>query len=557
MCALALILMSSLFVEKGISQCSNNDPTVPVGIVPGFVAGSPTLCAGGIRIDPPVAGTYALDGFGNTITIAISSGSCGQIFSWTASSDVVVDIVIAKGGPFANVYDYTTISPRPGTDGNLHSPVVSSGFYADLSHIDFCYHYRLKVSKTATTSYTRTYGWCISKSCNGPSTITLSPGQQYAYPFSWTASVCSSTDGNWTVTGAIQVSNNTPFASTITGIADILDGGVAATLNCGLNFPYVLASGAVLNCTYTASLLAGTDGTNTVTVTTSTPNVEGSSATAPYHFGNPTTLVDDCITVQDNCTAPVVLCVGNAPYTRQYTCNIGPYEGCLTQSFTNTAGFTTDDTGTTGSDQCAVSVVLACDVNGGCTLTPGYWKTHSEFGPAPYDDTWAQLPQGASSPFFLSGKSYHQVLWTPPAGNAYYILAHAWIAARLNQLNGASIPPQVLTAYNTAKTLFQTYTPAQIAALKGNNPLRQQFISLAGILDAYNNGLTGPGHCSEDGSGNGNLTIKPLTGAIAAEDNTTISVQAFPNPFEGELEFLFTIPYDSYASLRILDLNGK
>jgi hypothetical protein len=45
--------------------------------------------------------------------------------------------------------------------------------------------------------------------------------------------------------------------------------------------------------------------------------------------------------------------------------------------------------------------------------------------------------------------------------------------------------------------LFGTYTPAQIAALRGNSPIRAQFTSLAGILDGYNNGLTGPGHCSE------------------------------------------------------------
>ena len=64
--------------------------------------------------------------------------------------------------------------------------------------------------------------------------------------------------------------------------------------------------------------------------------------------------------------------------------------------------------------------------SGGCTLTSGYWKTHSEFGPAPYNDTWAQLPNGASTTFFLSGKTYYQVLWTPAfMGNSYYILAHA------------------------------------------------------------------------------------------------------------------------------------
>jgi peptidoglycan hydrolase-like protein with peptidoglycan-binding domain len=132
--------------------------------------------------------------------------------------------------------------------------------------------------------------------------------------------------------------------------------------------------------------------------------------------------------------------------------------------------------------------------SGGCTLTPGYWKTHSEHGPAPYDDTWAQLPNGANTPFFLSGKTYFQVLWTPPAGNAYYNLSFHYIAAKLNFLNGAD-PSAAQAAFNSATTLFNTYTPAQIKALKGNNQLRQQFISLAGILGNYNEGIIGPGHC--------------------------------------------------------------
>ena len=133
----------------------------------------------------------------------------------------------------------------------------------------------------------------------------------------------------------------------------------------------------------------------------------------------------------------------------------------------------------------------------GCTLTPGYWKTHSEFGPAPYDNTWALLTSGASTTFFLSGQTWYEAFWTAPAGNAYYILAHAYMAAALNQLAGTSIPADVLTAFNTATGLFETYTPAQIAVLSGNNALRKQFVELAGILDDYNNGITGPGHCPD------------------------------------------------------------
>jgi hypothetical protein len=137
----------------------------------------------------------------------------------------------------------------------------------------------------------------------------------------------------------------------------------------------------------------------------------------------------------------------------------------------------------------------------GCTLTQGYWKTHNNTFPggAPPDDTWDLLAGGLAegTTFFLSGKTWYQVFNTPPAGNAYYQLAHQYMAAILNQLSGASTPSAVQTAINTATGLFNTYTPAQIGALSGNNSLRKQFVALAGTLGSYNEGTTGPGHCGE------------------------------------------------------------
>ncbi len=123
------------------------------------------------------------------------------------------------------------------------------------------------------------------------------------------------------------------------------------------------------------------------------------------------------------------------------------------------------------------------------TRTPGYWKTHSSYGPAPYDRTWADLPDGADTGFFLSDQTYYEVLWTSPKGNVYYILSRAWIAAELNMLAGCSIPPEVLEIWSDATDLFDTYTPDEIKKLKGNDPLRQEFIYLAGILDDFNNGI--------------------------------------------------------------------
>lgn len=148
------------------------------------------------------------------------------------------------------------------------------------------------------------------------------------------------------------------------------------------------------------------------------------------------------------------------------------------------------------TSSAAVHVSVPCDA--GCTLTQGYWKTHSELGPAPYDNTWAQLPNGASTTFFSSGKSWYQVFWTPPAGgNVYYQLAHQYMAAVLNRLNGASSTAAVDAALASAVTFFNAYTPATAGALGKTSAARKNALALAGTLASYNEGDIGPGHCDE------------------------------------------------------------
>lgn len=150
------------------------------------------------------------------------------------------------------------------------------------------------------------------------------------------------------------------------------------------------------------------------------------------------------------------------------------------------------------TDTNTLHVDVHCE--SGCTLTQGYWKTHSSYGPASKPDaTWNLLPgsAGPDTVFFLSGASWYTVFWTPPAGNQYYNLAHQYMAARLNVLDGASTPSAVASAIASATTLFQTYSPAQIGAMDSKNAVRKQFVALAGTLGSYNEGLTGPGHCDE------------------------------------------------------------
>ena len=149
--------------------------------------------------------------------------------------------------------------------------------------------------------------------------------------------------------------------------------------------------------------------------------------------------------------------------------------------------------GSTDCDAPKQLVFIPYLSGGGCTLTLGYWKTHSKYGPAPYDDLWALI--GEDTAFFSSGKSWYQVLCTSPkGGNAYYTLAHQYIAATLNIVNGTSSPQRVNEALLWAEeSFFNTYTPSSQLKTK----VRNQALGYADLLDEYNNGYIGPGHCSK------------------------------------------------------------
>jgi hypothetical protein len=118
----------------------------------------------------------------------------------------------------------------------------------------------------------------------------------------------------------------------------------------------------------------------------------------------------------------------------------------------------------------------------GCTFTLGYWKTHTSAWPSGFSP---------SDPFFLSGKTWLGALSTPPQGNAYYILSQQYVAAVLNAASGASVPSNVQTAIDGATAFFTANTPSPAPS----GATRTQLITWATLLDQYNNGLVGPGHC--------------------------------------------------------------
>ncbi len=371
--------------------------------------------------------------------------------------------------------------------------------------------YGLQVTKDADPSLTRTWDWTIEKTADQED-LLLTPGQQFLVNYTVVLSATSS-DSDWAAQGTITVVNGNPSRGALINAVADLAGGVSGGVDCGgVVFPHLLGAGGTLTCSYDVDLPSGATVTNTATASlqnfayapdgTGTPSGTADfSGTAQVDFsGASVAKVDECVDVTDSLQGALgTVCEDAAPSGFTYSRYVGPFTSpgeCGEQQVVNTASFIAGDTAATGEDAWTVNVTVECE--SGCTLTPGYWKTHSQAGPAPYDDTWAQVgPAQEATPFFLSGQTYYQVLWTAPTGNAYYILAHAYIAATLNTLNGASTPPEVVSAWNEATALFSTYTPAQIGEQKGGQQPRKRFLELAGLLDMYNNGLIGPGHCSE------------------------------------------------------------
>lgn len=146
---------------------------------------------------------------------------------------------------------------------------------------------------------------------------------------------------------------------------------------------------------------------------------------------------------------------------------------------------------------------------GNCTYTQGFWMAHSIYGPASDAcDGWytnfGPNPPGAvgpDAPLFDSGLTWLEVLSSPARkGNAWFILAHHWMAAYLNYYNGAGTGgTDVVLWLAEAAALLDTYDQYD-----GGTPLipkgtadRDYALQLAEWLAEYCAGYIGPGQCVE------------------------------------------------------------
>ena len=140
---------------------------------------------------------------------------------------------------------------------------------------------------------------------------------------------------------------------------------------------------------------------------------------------------------------------------------------------------------------------------GGCTLTQGYWKTH---GPAgcitgnntnEWPDLTGQCTCSAGDGLCLGSVCYSadqlcSILNTPAGGNGLIALAHQLIAAKLNILNGADGTDANACIADADALIGGLVVPPVGAGYLAPSATSADITCLAN----YNEGATGPGHCS-------------------------------------------------------------
>lgn len=467
---------------NGQLRCTYSEALPSDAAVNVTFSATPMMPGGSVTPDAlgPLAFTpddYVLINSTATVTDAFNGGAATQIM-----------VSEALTGPFAVTYS-RTIPASSACDYRSYSNTAHLTAGSDAADAQATVRAKvigcIGLAIAVNTSFDRSYSWSIDKSATH-STVTTASGQE-AVNVTYNVTVTPvSTDGNYAVNGAVTVTNEAAYDAVIS---------VTGAASCTVN----LAPGASAPCAYSLAAVNPAGGAVSASATT-----EGSTpvtASNPYAFGAPTNTSGMDVVVYDQYDAAAEVTLGSASgvartfnYTRAFGGTV-----CGTTTYGNTARFASSS-GQTGSDSWSVvHVITNCSTGAGCTLTQGYWKTHSTSGPAAHpDDTWNALPNAQNTIFYLSNQSWLTVFRTSPSGNAYYTLAHQFMAATLNVLNGASAPQSVQDALAAAKTFFENNVPVPPSG-KYKGKSATELNAMAALLDQYNNGF-GPGHCSENAS---------------------------------------------------------
>jgi hypothetical protein len=117
-----------------------------------------------------------------------------------------------------------------------------------------------------------------------------------------------------------------------------------------------------------------------------------------------------------------------------------------------------------------------------CTYTQGYWKNHTSAWPV------SSLTLGSVT---YTKNQLLQILLSSVKGNGLISLAHQLIAAKLNVAWGSN-PMEAADAIAAADAMIGALV---VPPIGGGSLPPESVGELTQLLDDYNNGVSGPGHC--------------------------------------------------------------
>jgi hypothetical protein len=240
----------------------------------------------------------------------------------------------------------------------------SGTIHNDTSTLDVDCH-ELTVEKDATTSFDTAYDWTLDKQVSIDDGATwmddeatdLFIGDSQDYLWRLVATRLDPVSSGWAVAGTITITNTTPIDATGVAVSDVLSISGAADVDCdpvaagNQTIVDVAGNGGTAECTYTKSLGAATDQTNTATATLFGHDVTGQAA---VDFSTATvTETDETATLSD---PEVLLSDEGLLDSGTFTGSTQNYECGEDTLISNTADLTEDDTSTVRTDTATLDV---------------------------------------------------------------------------------------------------------------------------------------------------------------------------------------------------------
>jgi acetyl esterase/lipase len=171
-----------------------------------------------------------------------------------------------------------------------------------------------------------------------------------------------------------------------------------------------------------------------------------------------------------------------------------------------------------------------------CPSNKSYWKNHPELWS--FDATPMML--GITNSY---NKAQLLSILNSSSGDVTIKLAQDLIAAKLNLANNSWAPP-IASTIVAADNLIGSRAIPVLPAVASNSAQGIQFTSLAGTLQAYNNGSMTP-----------NCNNSPRLAQNSSSSD--LSFRIFPNPVSGLATISFALVKSEQVSLKVFDVKGK